>query len=393
MTTFLSTAITRGAIFKRLFVSEKTGSITVLNGRTLLFLALCLFCSNGLAGESPAPSGQEVPKAWIMPTPWVGNGQSLRDMINRGDEWKETRKHIAGVGYWPYLLNQFHSDEEIREFFAKLREWDLGFGFEVVVVKGPGWIHLEDPKSTLDAKSAFAMFQKFAPRFQSLGMNRVDWISMESSFIAARTGIPIAQIPDARPIELFGTVKNDPDAARQLAYGVEETVSYMAMMRKAYPGTKLGLIEPHPALSLDELKTAVLGIQKGCAELGIKGLEFFRLDLDWARLERENRPWGDVKTIEDMFEENGIPFSVIFWASDWPHKNQAGTDTPATWREGVLHCAKKYREAGGTPAEIIIADWNWTTAPSVPDSDPDTFTGSSLEYFKAFPPASWREKP
>jgi len=341
--------------------------------------------------QPPAPE-LAAPEVWIMPSPWVGNGQNLRDMLSRGDEWKETRKRISGIGYWPYLLNQYHSDDEIRNLFASLRDWNLGFGFEVATVKAQNWIGTEKP---MDAKRAFAQFRNSAARFRSLGMQHVDWFGMEEPIYAARHAIPAsgAKVPDSRPVELFGAVKNDPDAAHRIAYGVAETVSFMAMMRPLYPDSKFGLIEPYPSLSLDELKTALMGIQKTCAEQGIKGLEFFRLDLDWVTLEREKRPWTDVKKIEVMCRENSIPFSVIFWAANWPHMKEAGTATPKTWSEGLFHFARNYREAGGSPDEIVIESWLWTPELAVPETDPDTFTGSALEFLKKFPPASWIADP
>jgi len=338
---------------------------------------------------STTPLKQPAPELWIIPPPWR-NGQCLREMIMQEGKWEATREQIRGIGAYAWLMNEYFSDDEIRQLFARLRAWNKGFGFEVPVLKAPNWGY----PYPLQAKEAFDRLQQFAKRFKSLGMDQVDWFAFDEPIFHAREMIPASSVPHAPvKLELFGAVKNDPEVARRIAHGVSETVSYIAMMRPAFPGARLGLIEPYPALSFDELKTAVVGIQSECARQGIKGLDFFRLDLDWVRLEREKRPWVEVRHLENMCRANGVRFSNIFWNASSPGLEKAGLETPDSWTDGILHFARKYRQVGGNPDEIVIESWLRTPERAVPETDPETFTASVLDFVRLYPPASWIEDP
>jgi len=351
-----------------------------------LFFVLSLLGDLSRAADSPIPATRSAPDVWIIPSPSPGNGQCLREMVRRESEWSATRGQVRGIGYYAWLLNQHFSDVEIRDLFAKLRAWRLGFGFELAVLKAPNW-GLPEP---LQAKGAFDQFQQFAKRFKSLGMERVDWFAFDEPIYAARYAIPASggKVPTVPAIELIGTVK-DPDAANRIAYGVAETVSFMAKMRQAYPGARLGDIEPYPAMNGDELETAVNAIQKGCKQQGIKGLDFFRLDVDWDLFEQKHfGSWTEVKRIEDMCRARGIAFSLIFWAANQPRLAKDAA-TAMSWRDGVLHQGRAYRNAGGSPDELVIESWIQIPEHAVPETSPETFTASVLEFLKAFPPASW----
>lgn len=141
----------------------------------------------------------------------------------------------------------------------------------------------------LQAHSAFDQLAGFTARFRSLGMGEMAWFALNEPVYAARYTIPgsWAAVPSAPAIELFGRVKMDSYAAHRIAYAAAETATFIAQMRKAHPGERLGDIEPYPALIPDEIETAVNAIQKSCAERGIKGLDFFRLDVDWDLMEQK----------------------------------------------------------------------------------------------------------
>jgi len=338
---------------------------------------------------STIPLKRPVPEVWIIPPPWR-NGQCLREMFSQEGEWETTREQVRGIGTYPWLLNEYFSDDELRMLFSRLKAWNKGFGLEVPVLKAPNWGY----PYPLQAKDAFDRLQQFAKRFKSLGMERVDWFAFDEPIFAAREVISATNVP-AVPIklELFGAVKNDPEVTRRIAHGVSETVAYMALMRQAYPDARLGLIEPYPALSFDELKTAVVGIQSECARQGIKGLDFFRLDLDWERLEREQRSWVEVRHIENMCRASGTRISIIFFNASSPWLEKAGLETPDSWTDGILHHARKYRQVGGNPDEIVIESWLRTPEHAVPETNPVTFTASVLDFVRLYPPESWIEDP
>jgi len=352
--------------------------------RFILFITLSLLCD--LSPRAIAAESGAVPEVWIIPPPWPGNGQCLRELVQRGDEWKTLRSQVRGIGTYAWLLNVHHSDDDNRALFARVAEWKLGFGLEVPVVKAANWGLPE----ALQAKSAFDQLQGFIARFTALGMKQVDWFAFDEPIYAVRYVIPNSggTVPVAPVVELIGSVKNDPDAAHRIAYGVAETVSYIAMMRKAFPDSRLGDIEPYPALNPDEIETAVNATQRGCAAQGIRGLDFFRLDVDWDLMEQKKLgSWEQVKHIETMCRARGIDFHMIFWAANQPRLVKEAP-SPMLWRDGMMHQAKAYHASGAKPDALIIESWLHTPEHAVPETNPETFTASALEFLRVYPAAS-----
>ncbi len=350
---------------------------------TLLAALLLTALATLHAADPPSPT----PDVWLVPPPWPGNGECLREMVRRGDEWKTVRSQVRGIGTYAWLLNVHHSDDDLRALFARIEEWKLGFGLEVPVVKAKNW-GMPEP---LQAQLAFDQLQGFMTRFRSLGMGEVTWFAFDEPVYAARYAIPAsgAAVPSAPAIELIGTVNRDPDAAHRIAYAAAETVSFMAMMRKAHPEARLGDIEPYPALNPNEIETAIHAIQQGCAERGVRGLDFFRLDVDWDLMEQKNfGSWEEVNQIAALCRARGITFSMIFWAANQPRLVETN-NSPTLWRDGMMHQAQAYREAGGQPDEIVIQSWLHTPEHSVPETSPETFTAAALEFLREHPAASW----
>ena len=123
---------------------------TTMN-RTLTLLTILLLAASPLtAAELRSP-----PEVWLVPPPWPGNGQRLRELVQRGDEWKTVRGQVSGIATYAWLLNAHHSDDDLRALFARIGEWKLGFGLEVPVVKAKNW-GLPEP---LQAQSAFGQLQ------------------------------------------------------------------------------------------------------------------------------------------------------------------------------------------------------------------------------------------
>lgn len=325
-----------------------------------LVLSVLLLAPVSVPAEPVAVPLKGAPEVWIMPPPWPGNGEPLRQMLRRPEEWEQTRRSVRGIGYWPWLLNQHFRDDDIRALFAGLKAWNLELGFELPVLKAANWGGDGKP---LDARGAFDQMQRFAVRFKPLGMPQAAWFAFDEPLYSARHVLPSTMSP-----------------AERMARGVVETVAFIGMMRRAYPRSCLGLIEPFPALTFSELIDGVESVQWTCGQQGIQGLDFLRLDVDWDRMERAREAsWAEVKRIEDVCRSHGLAFSLIYWSADEPRLKQS---TPDTWRKGILKQKTVYAEAGGAPDQIVIESWLHVPASAVPESDPDTFTGSVLEFIQ-----------
>ncbi|MHB1001965.1 MAG: hypothetical protein ACYC27_22215 [Armatimonadota bacterium] len=329
------------------------------------------------------PENKAEPVVWMMPPPWKDNGGCLRELIMRDVEWVETRKKIDGLGYWPWLLNVHFSDNEIRTLFSRLKDWNLKFAFEGPIVKG---VDASSEMKPMNAKSAFEQLERLTKRFKSLGMPKIDRYAFDEPIYASRYMIP-HQVAQGTITDAAG-LPNDKDTPKQrMDYGIRETAAFIESMRKAYPGTSLGNIEPYPALSYDEIIYAIDNIQAECAKRGVKGMDFFRMDVDWAGMNNWlGGSWKEVRQIEDYCRSKGIAFSLIYIGLDYDLLKQKGIEYDMQWYVGMMHQGSAYTLAGGSPDEYVLESWLHTPAHAVPESDMTTFTRSVLDFCNVFVP-------
>ncbi len=311
--------------------------------------------AGGVAAVAAQPvwmaAGQEAPAAprmpvWMMPPPWTGNGQCLRELLNRPDEWKQTRAAIDGMGYWPWLLNVHFSDAEIRTFFARLAEWKLPCNMEVPVLK----------KEVPTAREAFAQLEGFTKRFRPLGW-KVEAFSFDEPAYASR--------------HILGYT---PQRC------AEETAAYIGMLRAVEPKASICAIEPYPALTVAELCGFVDNLKARCAATGVRGIDTLRLDIDWAGMANQlSGSWKDVKAVEEHCRAAGVKFSLICWASDYPYLAEQGMAGGMTWYTGVMHTAQAYALAGGRPDHYMVESWVHCPEHAVPEAEMGSFSRSVLD--------------
>jgi hypothetical protein len=300
-----------------------------------------------------AAGGAAKPDVWMMPSPWPGNGQCLRELVAQDKEWVNTRAAVVGLGYWPSLLNVHFSDDQIRSVFAKVHEWGLKFAFEVPVVKP------ENPT----ANDTFNLLQKQMERFVPLGA-KVDQFAFDEPLYATRY--------------MMGKTEE---------YAVTETADYISRLRKAYPNAQVGDIEPYPAMKLAETTHFVDALQAKCAQDGNPGIDFLRLDVDWADMGITLvGSWAEIKKLEEYCRSKGIKFSMIYWAADNDLLADKGLGSDMNWYMGVMHHAAAYALAGGKPDQYVIESWVHAPEHAVPETKLTTFTRSVLDFCTRFVP-------
>jgi hypothetical protein len=161
------------------------------------------------------------------------------------------------------------------------------------------------------------------------------------------------------------------------AYAVEETAQFIALCRAKHPTYALGDIEPFPYFTVPELLGFVDALQARLKELGVRGLDFFRLDPDW------NHPkclWTEVKHLEDGLRQRGVKFSLIYWAADQPALAHRGLADDSSWYAGVMSQMHAYDAAGGSPDELMVESWLSAPPKCVPETAGFTFTQSVRDF-------------
>ncbi len=302
------------------------------------------------------PDARSRPEVWISP-PAASSGACFRALFEKPEQWSETRSLIDGLFYTDLNLKRQFTDDELRVWFSQLRQWKLKFAMEVGAIK---------PWGETGGKT--------------FGLERPNWDRLQ------RLGAEIHALAMDEPLCCARKDLKKPDA-----YAVQETASYIALVRQHYPDVLLGDIEPYPFLLRDELIAFVDALQARLKEMNVRGLDFFRLDVDWNHFTIGNAVhpgnWPDVRKIEEACRRRKLPFSLIYWAADQPRMERLTYPGDQTWYIGIMRQGNDYAFVDGRPDEIVIESWVGVPSRSVPETEEWTFTRSVRDFCRRFVPA------
>jgi hypothetical protein len=95
-----------------------------------------------------------------------------------------------------------------------------------------------------------------------------------------------------------------------------------------------------------------------------------------------------VRQVEAECHRRGLPFSLVYWAADFPASQRAGTATEETWETGIMYEGSQYASVGGAPDEMVIESWLQAPDQAVPETERGTFTRSVLDFTAQFAPGA-----
>ena len=258
---------------------------------------------------------------------------------------------IDVVGYADHNLNRQFTDDQLRAWLPELQQWGIKFALEVGAVKPWG----------ATGEKTFNVQRPIWDRVGRLG-GSIYAMAMDEPLCCARKEI------------------HRPDD-----YAVEETANFIALVRKQYPHVLIGDIEPYPYIPLPDLIQWIEALEKRLAEMGVRGLDFFRLDVDWVCFTVRNQgSWREVKKLEQYCRNRKLAFSLIYWASGYPDHGAA--------RAGRRFDVVRLRDAAGVrlcgrgrvPDQYVIQSWIDAPSRSVPETDEFTFTRSVRDFSRKF---------
>jgi len=301
-----------------------------------------------------APLGAQTPR----PTVWMGppghdGGRCFRALFEHPEQWAQTRQAIDVLLYTDLNLKKQFTDDELRRWFAQLRDWRLKLAMEVGAIKPWG----------LTGEKTFQAERANWERIERLGGN-VYAIAMDEPLLCCRLHIH----------------KSD-------EYAVEETANYIALVRKHFPRLLIGDIETYPSIPLADHLKWIDALQKQLAAKQVRGLDFYRLDVNWANFVAQDRgSWLDVRQLERECRKRKLPFSLIYWASTYPALQRRGLADDSTWYVSIMQQGYDYALLQGAPEQYVIESWVSAPSQSVPETAPWTFTRSVLDFSRRFVP-------
>jgi len=310
-------------------------------------LILPLFLASTALAQPPSTR----PAVWMGP-PAYDNGRLFRELFEHPDQWNQTRSLIDVLCYTDLNLKKQFTDDELTNWFAQMQQWHLRLGMEVGSIKPWG----------ATGQKTFDIERPMWDRVQRLGGN-VYAIAMDEPLCCCRKDL------------------HQPDD-----YAVEQTAQYIALVRKNYPQFLVADIEPYPYIPLADQIAWIDALQKRLADLHVRGLDFFRLDVNWIEFTVFDRgSWPEVRKLERYCRSKKIPFSLIYWASGYPGLEKRKLADDSTWYTGIMQQGYDYAIVDGRPDQYVIESW-LQDAPtrSVPEDEEFTFTHSVRDFCRKF---------
>ncbi|MCX7011466.1 MAG: hypothetical protein NTW86_02660 [Candidatus Sumerlaeota bacterium] len=295
------------------------------------------------------PAGAK-PVVWMGP-PAAQDGKCFRELFEHPDEWKETRALADALFYTDLNFTKQFKDDELKQWFAMMKQWGLKLGMEVGAVKPWG----------VTGEAVFAKERPMWERIERLGGD-IYAVAMDEPLKCCRMDI------------------KKPDA-----YAVQETANYIALVRKNFPRIQIGDIETYPSIPLADHYWWIDALSKRLAEMKVRGLDFYRLDVNWAVfVVRNEGSWKEVRELERHCREKNLPFSLIYWASGYPALQRKGIADDAAWYVSIMQQGYDYALVDGAPDQYVIESWVGAPSRSVPETADFTFTRSVRDFVRTF---------
>ena len=328
-----------------------------------------------LSGQSaPTPGPSPLPLV-VMGPPDIEHGRCLRELFEHPDQWAKTRAVVNELLFPDHgFSNKNFTDDEMRAWFAQMQQWGLKLELETGAIKEWG----------VTGEGTFDREHAQWDRILSLG-GKVDSIAMDEPLACVRFFLKPVQSED---------------------YAVQETANFIAIVRKNYPQTAIVDVESYPSLTLRDNEWWIDALQKKLAEMKIRGVDGYRLDVDSVCFSLQNKgaSWNEVAKIQQFCHTRNLPFGLIYWAPGYNIAAALGTADDSTWYTGIIEQGYNYDQVtkapqsgmaqklksdhfgrgDGGPDQYVIDSYVGAPLRTLPETDNFTFTRSVLDFANKF---------
>ena len=311
--------------------------------------------------DDPVPESvgtrRAIPRFVIGP-PGNQDLAAHRQLITQPEQWETLRPRVGALLCTARAMIAQHADDgELETAMQRLRMLQVPLEIEVGALKEWG----KTGEATYHAQTAEW------DRILGAGGDILSF-AMDEPLICARERMDMP-----------------PEIAMEFA--ATETATFVELVSRNYPGILIGDVEGYPYLSADEIIAWIDLLESRLRERGVRGLDFFRLDIDTMHfIARSGGDWHGVRRIEEHCRQRGLPLSVVYWAANYPAAQRMKIADDRTWYAAIMQMGFEYAYTGGKPDQYVIESWVGAPEKTLPETDPFTFTGSSLDFVQRYVP-------
>jgi len=209
--------------------------------------------------------------------------------------------------------------------------------------------------------------------------------NVDSDFIQrlVRAGGAISFIALDEPFANSIASGAEPNCGYTVAQAAAELATEIHIMRAAFPGVEIGLIEPVPWYSvgsypsnsvtafgdLPQLLDTCLSVLARAHER----IDFFHADAPYDYDQALPNGWQKVVALEQAVRARGLRFGLIY------NSEAGGTAGDEPFHDQALAALRAYQAAGGNPDDLLLQSWYPYPDVMVPEDQANTFTNTAKD--------------
>jgi Big-like domain-containing protein len=175
----------------------------------------------------------------------------------------------------------------------------------------------------------------------------------------------------------------EPNCGYTVAQAAAELATEIHIMRAAFPGVEIGIIEPVPYYSvgiyppnsgpgygdLPQLLDTFLSVLEQAHER----IDFFHADSPYDYNQALPNGWQKLVALEQVVRGHGLRFGLIY------NSDAGGTSGDQPFHDQTLAALLAYQAAGGNPDDLIVQSWYPHPSAMVPEDQAYTFTNTAKD--------------
>ncbi len=291
-------------------------------------------------------------QVWFYPN---GGSKDELNLFSKPDQWTNARNKIQVFGFNEFQLiadssndcaktkcgDNFYENFMNVKAFSQLSAWGIKISIGGGAIKP--WDCTASDRARLYIRKAIDRVEK--------GGGKVSYVDLDEPLFSAGEKCALSM-----------------DAA------AAKTADFMRDIQTAYPSVGIGEDEPYPSFSAQTIKQWILALKASGAKPA-----FFHLDVNRAAAAKKipDTMANDIRDLKAFFDQQGIPFGVIFFGLGRFDRDQ-------DYYKDVMSWVNYVHSVIGRPEQIIFQSWCLSSSGSkdipsnLPESGPNVYSHARI---------------